>query len=65
MGHHSKTVQSGTANVSLPYAYSHPPGYRFTIEYKENGKVVRTETFVNVAEQTDDGEVLQRWEPTS
>jgi hypothetical protein len=58
---HSRTVQA-TTEVHLPYAYAHPPGYRFTIEYKESGKVVRTETFVNVAEKMNDGEVLQRWE---
>ena len=48
--------------VDLPYAYAHQPWYRVTIEYKSAGQVVRSDTFINVAEKTADGEVLQRWE---
>jgi hypothetical protein len=59
---HTITLQSRKAEFRLPYAYSHPPDYSVTIDWKDAGQVVRTETFVNVAEKMDDGEVLQRWE---
>lgn len=57
-----KTLQNGKPEPLglLPWLYTYEPGQIFVVEYKEAGKVVRTETWKLV-----EGEEMRRWDRQS
>jgi hypothetical protein len=54
------SLQDGTEGVILPFTNHCHPGDKCSVDYKREGKVVRTDMFVCTAYR-EDGEVSHRW----